>query len=192
MKQFDEAEKRIMRLKFLATIFVLAALVIGGGVFFKYRQAGPGMAPTAPAVAVDPSPKPSPLPPAPVVASPPVTPTPAPVVARTPEERQAAIDAELKKLEDWQGNDDRASYFSIVNDLTHPEKDVRFAAMEALKQFGDSNAIPVLKDLAAKTDDLDEAKALLETAKFLSLPPADLTGLLKHRPQNASGAGSGQ
>jgi HEAT repeat protein len=110
----------------------------------------------------------------------------------TAEQRQAAIDAEVDKLHEWQRNDDSASYSNILKDLTHAEKKVRFAAMEALKQFGGTNAIPVLKDLATKTDDLDETKALLETAKFLSLPPADLNSFFHHPTQNAPGAAAGQ
>jgi hypothetical protein len=184
-----------MRPKFLATILLLAALVVGMAAFLKSRLASKVPAPAPLAVAVTPpTPPPSPLPlptPPPVVVPPPATPPPpAPVIAMTDEERQAAIEAEEVKLQEWQGNDDSVSYTNILNDLTHPERDVRFAAMEALKQYGNSNAIPVLKDLAAKTDDLDEAKSLLETAKFLSLPPADLTGVFNHRPQNASGAGA--
>ncbi len=190
-----------MRPKFLATILLLAALATGAVVFLKSRLATP------PPVAVSPPPQPPQPPPTPLTPptpqTPPTAPTsptppfmpptpPAPAVVLTDEQRQAAIEAEKAKLQDWQGNDDSASYSNILKDLTHPEKEVRLAALEALKQFGGTNAIPVLKDLAAKTDDLDEAKELLDTARFLSLPPADLNSFFHHPSPNASGSGVSQ
>ena len=98
----------------------------------------------------------------------------APIIPKktmTTEERQAAIDAEKNRLFDWEAKDDDQSLSNILGDLTSPEKEVRLAAIEATKQFGSSNAIPVLKGIAANTDDTDEQKALLDAAEFLSLTP---------------------
>jgi HEAT repeat protein len=108
----------------------------------------------------------------------------------TAAERQAAAEAEIAKLQVWQRNDDSESYRNILKDLTYSEKEVRYAAMDALKQVDNTNAIPTLRELAAKTDDLDEAKALLDTAQFISLPPADLVGLGAKRSKSSSGAGA--
>ena len=73
-------------------------------------------------------------------------------------------------------NNDPASLSNILADLTYPDKKVREAAIEAAKQFGSTNAIPVLKDLAAHDEDPEEKAALLEAADFLSLPSLTFGG----------------
>jgi CheY-like chemotaxis protein len=125
--------------------------------------------------------KPKPVaaaPAAPVVVPAPVPPAvkPAPVIVKTltPEDREAAIKAEQNRLYDWSMNNDPQSLSSILIDLHSPEKEVRLAAIEAAKQFDDTNAIPVLKAEAASSDDTQEAIAMLEAADFLSIPDAVL------------------
>jgi HEAT repeat protein len=100
------------------------------------------------------------------------TPATVPVAANTltPEQRQAAIDAETDRLQQWSMNDDQVSLSNILADLTNPDKEVREAAIEAAEQFGSTNAIPVLQNLAANNEDSEEKAALLEAANFLSLP----------------------
>jgi hypothetical protein len=88
----------------------------------------------------------------------------------TPERRQAAIDAETARLQQWSMNDDPASLSSILADLTNSEKEIREAAIEATEQFGSTNAIPILKNLAANDTDPQEKAALLDAANFISLP----------------------
>ena len=88
----------------------------------------------------------------------------------TPEERQAFIEAETSRLQDLSTQDDPASLSPILNDLTNLEKEVRLAAIEATKQFGSKDAIPVLQADVAGATDTDEKIALLEAADFLSLP----------------------
>jgi HEAT repeat protein len=73
-------------------------------------------------------------------------------------------------------NDDPESLSNILADLTNPEKEVREAAIEAAEQFGSTNAIPILKNLAANDGDPEEKAALLEAANFLSLPSIFDTG----------------
>lgn len=63
---------------------------------------------------------------------------------------------------------------AILGDLTSPEKEIREAAIEAAKQFGDTNAIPVLKALAANDADNQEAIEMLQAADFIALPEAPL------------------
>jgi HEAT repeat protein len=88
----------------------------------------------------------------------------------TPEQRQAAIDAETDRLQDWSLSDDPGVLPNILADLSNPEKEVREAAIEATKQFGSSNAIPTLRAAVANTTDPEEQIALLEAVEFLSLP----------------------
>jgi HEAT repeat protein len=92
----------------------------------------------------------------------------------TPEEREAAIDAETDRLAAWAMNDDPESLSNILGDLASPEKEIRMAAIEAAKQFESTNAIPVLKAAAANAEDNEEAIAMLEAADWLALPNADL------------------
>jgi hypothetical protein len=104
---------------------------------------------------------PSPTPPAPVSVATNVV---------TPEQRQAAIETEIDHLQEWSTSDDPAMLANILTDLSNPEKEIREAAIEATKQFGSSNAIPTVKNVAANTADPDEQIALLQAAEFLSLP----------------------
>jgi hypothetical protein len=102
--------------------------------------------------------------------SPPMMAAPVATNALTPEQQQAAIDAETDRLQQWSMNDDPVSLSNILADLTNSEKEVREAAIEATKQFGSTNAIPTLKAVAANTTDPEEQIALLQAANFLSLP----------------------
>jgi hypothetical protein len=113
---------------------------------------------------------------APTITNIPIT-APAPVATNTltPEQRQTAIDAETARLQQWSMNDDPASLSNILADLTNPEKEIRDAAIEATKQFGSTNAIPTLKEVAANTTDTGEQIDLLEAANFLSLPSLVVT-----------------
>src|SRR5208337_364212 len=91
---------------------------------------------TAPAITNVPPPAPAPINAAPVATN-----------TLTDEQRQAAINAETDRLQQWAMNDDPASLSNILADLTSPEKEVRQAAIDAVQQFGSSNAIPVLEKL---------------------------------------------
>lgn len=163
-----------MRPKFVFALLLLALLVLGAAFFLKQYLGNTASPPNPEIVA-----------PAPVVSNvvavavPP--PAPAPVAAApaatnvlTPEQREAAIDAETDRLQDWSMNDDPVSLSNILADLTSPEKEIREAAIEAAKQFDSTNAIPTLKAVAANTTDTEEQIALLEAANFLSLPTLPL------------------
>ena len=93
-----------------------------------------------------------------------------PVFIQSPELHQAAIDAEIDRLQQFSMNDDLTSLSNILADLINPEKEVRQASIEAAKQFGSTNAISTLKAVAANTDDTREQIALFEAVDFLSLP----------------------
>jgi len=86
------------------------------------------------------------------------------------EKHEAEIQEHIEKLQELQVNDDAQSLQAILSELTSPDKEVREAAVEATIQFGSRDAIPVLKNLAAYTVDVDEQKALMDAAAFLELP----------------------
>jgi hypothetical protein len=160
-----------MRPKFVLTLILFAALVLAAAFYFKQ----PVSQPQPPSVVETTA-----LPP-PATKSTPATapdsakfPTPQPVAAvvppMTPEEKQSYIETEVNRLQDLSTQDDPASLSVIVNDLTNSEKEVRLAAIEATKQFGSKDAIPVLQADVAGAQDTDEKIALLEAADFLALP----------------------
>ena len=97
--------------------------------------------------------------------------TPAPAHrSMTPEEKQEYIEAEISRLQEWSTQNDPASLSGILNSLTNSEKAVRLAAIEAAKQFGSRDAIPVLQADVADAADTEEKIALLQAADFLTLP----------------------
>jgi len=172
-----------MRPKFVVPILATAILAIGIMVFMKSRRAAsPAPVPVA-SVSEPPVPPPAPV--------------STPVVVKkklTPEEQQAAVDAEKDRLYTWSMSSDPQALSNILGDLVSPQKQIRRAAIEAAKQFGDTNAIPVLKSLAANiiansatgssnagadsdlnteesAPDDQEATAMIEAADFIALPP---------------------
>ncbi|HSY74116.1 MAG TPA: HEAT repeat domain-containing protein [Dongiaceae bacterium] len=150
-----------MRPKIILILSLPVLLVVAAVIFLKQHPSpAPEIAAAAPATTITPAPAPVSMP------------VPAPVVARkmTPEEREAAIDAEKDRLSSWQMNSDSASLSNILADLASPEKEIRMAAIEAAKQFGDTNAIPALKAAVDNTDDTEEKIELLKAADFIALP----------------------
>jgi hypothetical protein len=159
-----------MRPKFVFALLLLALLVLGAAFLLKQHWGNAAMPPpvnesVTPAPVASVAPPPTPIPAAPAATN-----------APTPEQRQAAIDAETDRLQEWSMSDDPASLSNILADLTNPEKEIRDAAIEATKQFGSTNAIPALKAAAANTTDTEEQIALLEAANFLSLPSMTFGG----------------
>jgi hypothetical protein len=159
-----------MRPKFVFALLLLALLVLGAAFLLK-QHSGNSAAPPPVNESVTPAPVASVAPP-----PTPIPAAPAATNAPTPEQRQAAIDAETDRLQEWSMSDDPASLSNILADLTNPEKEIRDAAIEATKQFGSTNAIPALKAAAANTTDTEEQIALLEAANFLSLPSMTFGG----------------
>lgn len=69
---------------------------------------------------------------------------------------------------------DADSLLVILAELTNPDPEIRAAARKATVQFGDRAAAPELRAVAARTEDVDEKRALLEAADFLELPPLEI------------------
>jgi hypothetical protein len=116
---------------------------------------------------------------------------PPPVAANvlTPEQQQAAINAEMEHLQELSVNDDADSLAAILKDLTSPGRRIRLAAIEAAKQFGSRDAIPVLKAAAVNAQDAEERKDMLAAADFLSLPTiANSSVQLKKTPEQIEAA----
>ncbi|HTL74502.1 MAG TPA: HEAT repeat domain-containing protein [bacterium] len=69
---------------------------------------------------------------------------------------------------------DADSLRAILAELMNPDPEIRAAARKAAVQFGDRAAAPELREVAARTEDMDEKRALLEAADFLELPPLEI------------------
>ncbi len=156
-----------MRPKFVLALLLLAFLAVSAAVLLRQPKPSAKSQTTVPPVVVAPA--------APSAYVPPPAPTPAAVKTPTPEERRAAIDAEKDRLYTWSMSGDSRNLPDILADLNSPEQEIRMAAIEATKQLGDTNAIPALKAAAAKTDDSEEAIAMLQAADFIALPEVTLT-----------------
>ena len=156
-----------MRPKVVLGIVLLALLASAALLLLKHSD---GNKPSVPVAVAPAAPAPSPE-----AANPPPLPLPAPTPPAphvwTDDERQAEID----HLQEWSRNDDPQSLSNILADLTHSDKEVREAAIEAAKQFGSTNAIPALKAAALNSTDTDEQIELLQAANFLSLPSLTFT-----------------
>jgi hypothetical protein len=96
------------------------------------------------------------------------------------DEHQIYVQDHIDKLQELQAHDDAPSLQAILSELTNSDKEIRAAALEATIQFSSRDAIPVLKNLAARTDDPDEKKELLDAAEFLELP--SLTEIQSQNP----------
>ena len=100
--------------------------------------------------------------------------------AGTPaEQHQAYVEARIADLQDLAANpsDDKDSLQSILAELTNRDPEIRKAAVEAAKQFGNRDAIPGLQDAMTQTDDAVEKADINDAIEFLKLP--SLTELKK-------------
>jgi hypothetical protein len=159
-----------MRPKFLFALIFFTVLLLGASLFLKHL--GSASAPPAASEIATP---------APVVATnvatsiapPTVFVAPAATNALTRDQRQAAIDAERDRLLEWSMQNDPSALSNILADLNSPEKDIREMAIEAAKQFDNTNAIPALKAAVDNTDDTQEKIDLLKAVNFLMVPPLE-------------------
>ena len=115
--------------------------------------------------------------------------------AATPESKQQAYVAKrVVELQDLGMEDDSASLETILSELENGDPSIRQAAVDAAVQFGSRDALPRLRQAAARADDPKEKSAILEAIEFLSLPT--LTEALGQKeqsgPDTSLGTGPGQ
>ncbi len=94
---------------------------------------------------------------------------------------QATINKRATELNELAMADDAGSLGQILSELDNPEPQIRNAALQAAVQFGSRDAIPRLREAAARTDDVQERQALESAANYLTLP--SLTELMDQRRQ---------
>lgn len=80
------------------------------------------------------------------------------------------MQARIEQLNELETRYDLESLQAILGELTNSNREIRAAAVESTIQFQSRDAIPVLKNLAARTRDSEEKIALLDAAEYLVLP----------------------
>ena len=90
--------------------------------------------------------------------------------------RQAEIVKELDQIRELQaggGNDPNTTSLLLAK-VSHKEPEVRQAAVQALVQLNDTNAIPGLEQAQATADDPREKVVLMDAISYLKLPEMSL------------------
>jgi hypothetical protein len=101
------------------------------------------------------------------------------------EMRAAVVDKEIDDIQSLpaqaDGSNNPVIIATLVQKLSRPEAALHHAALEALKQLDDTNAIPPMQQAAAAMTDPREKVAVLDAIDYLNLPgmtqnvPPDLT-----------------
>ena len=88
--------------------------------------------------------------------------------------RNAVIEKEIEQIQDLQGQADGTNnpmiITALIDKLANPEAEVRQAALDALKQLNDTNAVPGLEKAAENISDPREKVTVLDTIDYLKLP----------------------
>jgi hypothetical protein len=92
----------------------------------------------------------------------------APLTEGDADQREMLIEQRVAELMELAMDDDPNSLAQILAEMTNSELEIRKGAIEAVKQFGSADAIPKLKETAARTEDPSEKAALAEAIEFLS------------------------
>jgi hypothetical protein len=90
------------------------------------------------------------------------------------EMRAAELQRELDRIRELQTEGASApTTGALLVKLTHREAEVRKAALEALVQINDTNAIPAMEQTLTQLEDAREKVALMEAIEYLKLPEAN-------------------
>jgi hypothetical protein len=88
--------------------------------------------------------------------------------------RAAVVAKQIEEIQDLLGQADGSNNPIVINaildKLTHSEPEVRAAALDALRQLNDTNAIPGLQTAVNTMSDPREKVAVLDTIDYLRLP----------------------
>lgn len=88
--------------------------------------------------------------------------------------RAALIDRETEEIRDLfnqaDGSNNVEVIAAILAKLSHPEVEVRRAALDALRQLDDTNAVPGLEKAVENTQDLREKVAILDAIDYIKMP----------------------
>lgn len=97
----------------------------------------------------------------------------------------AAMDAAMEKIHDAATTYDPAQLAVIRPYLVSADPELRAAAVDAMIVLGDASAGAMLREAAARMSTDEEAKAMMEAADYVELPPANLKELVKRKRDGA-------
>jgi hypothetical protein len=86
------------------------------------------------------------------------------------QDHAAYVEQRVEELEKLAMRNDKDAMLAILQELNNPDKQIRTAALEALKQYRSRDAIPGLQEQLARTDDPAEKAEIQETIDWLKLP----------------------
>lgn len=110
------------------------------------------------------------------------------------EARAAQVQSDLDEIREALANgteDPSATEDILMGKVTNPEKEVRKAALEALMQLNDTNAIPRLHQAVQRLEDPRDKVAVLDAIAYLQLPdttmvaPPDTNFVNQAKPQRS-------
>jgi len=82
----------------------------------------------------------------------------------------AFVEARTAELQDLSRKTDPAALEVLLSEVKNPDPEIRQAALDAISQSGNRNAIPGLQETAAQTEDATEKQTIMELIEFLKLP----------------------
>ena len=104
----------------------------------------------------------------------PVNPDSSNAAASSEQMRAAAIEKELDAIQELaseaDGDNNPKIISALLEKVVHPEPEVRAAALNALKQLNDTNAIPGLQQAVGHIKDPRGKVAVLDVIDYLKLP----------------------
>jgi hypothetical protein len=166
-QEFDE----IMRPKMVILILGIGVGLVAAVVLLKGLTGGRAGDVGGQPPAVEASAEP---PPAKAVQKVQVNPSSTNAVAGSEEMRAAAVGKELDAIQELLGEADGSNNSTIISALidkvTNPEKEVRSAALDALKQLNDTNAVPGLEKAVEAIKDPRAKVDVMDTIDYLKLP----------------------
>jgi hypothetical protein len=132
-------------------------------------------------------PDPIPAPPTVTASIPAQTPDAAPVSSKTIQPAEASntsrpaiqvsetnhaewVMEESDRLDKLAAEADPEAHKKNVEELKNPDREIRLAALEALKQADDRSVVPQLQEIAAQTENPEDKQAIQETIDFINLP----------------------
>ena len=101
-------------------------------------------------------------------------------------EHTAYVRMRAAELDELAMQKSSTAHQTIVLELKNPDRAIRQAALDALKQADDRSVVPQMQQIADQTDDSDERKAILDAIDYINLP--SLTEYLQQQKvQGAAG-----
>jgi len=91
-------------------------------------------------------------------------------IGLTAEQQEDAVNDRIVELSDLATRGDSASLGIILSELSNDNADIRRAALDAVMQSGNPEAIPALQQLAQRSPDPQQQAELAQAIEFLTLP----------------------